>query len=433
MNDQTELARLHAEHVAQLSRGAAESLARTGYDAFIIHSGSPQLRTRFDDNYWPLRPNPHLQHWLPLTEPGCALVVQAGVRPRLLRMTASGFWDSPPRSDCDHCWGSFDVVEVPRPELMAGLMPSGRTAFVGDDLAAAAQWGIAEVNPPAAIEALDRLRVRKTRYEVACLAEANRRAAVGHRAVRALFEKGDRAELELHLAYLGATEQDDPETPYKNIVALGVHAATLHHVGYAKRSSGAQSLLLDAGATFAGYSSDVTRTWVKGGGAAASAFAQLVAGLEKLQLTLCGEARSGRPYESLHDESHRLVAGALRAVGVSRLSEDELVGEGITRAFFPHGLGHSLGLVCHDVGCLTAKPKPENPWLRNTSTIAEGQCFTIEPGIYFIDSLLAPLRGRKGIDWQLVDALAQLGGVRIEDDVVVTGNGLRNLTREHLP
>ncbi len=430
----SELETLHRDHVTRLSRGAAHALAATGFDALVIHSGTPALRTRFDDNYWPLRPNPYLQHWLPLAEPGCALVVQADRRPRLLRLLSSSYWEAPATSDGAHIFNAFDLVEVTGPAQLRALLPSGRVAFVGEDLEAASAWGLASaVNPKPLLDALDQLRVHKTPYEILCLAEANRRAAAGHEEVRALFAGGDRAELALHLAFLGATGQDDPETPYKNIVALGKHAATLHHVSYDKRGGGAQSLLLDAGASFAGYCSDITRTWVKGGGAAASAFAGVVAGLDRMQQELCAEATVGKPYESLHDDAHRKVAGVLREAGVSTLSSEELVGSGATRAFLPHGLGHALGLVCHDVGCALVKPRADNPWLRNTSTIAEGQCFTIEPGIYFIDSLLAPLRGRAGFDWKLLDALALFGGVRIEDDLLVTSSGNRNLTREVLP
>jgi Xaa-Pro dipeptidase len=275
--------------------------------------------------------------------------------------------------------------------------------------------------------------VRKTEYEVFCLAEATRRAAPGHEQLRALFAGADRAELELHLAFLGATRQDDAETPYKNIVALGKHAATLHHVAYEKRAAPAQSLLVDAGASFAGYCSDITGTWVKGSGASAAAFAQLVAGVEAMQQRLCAAVRIGLPYEELHDESHRQVAQILREVGISKLPVDELVKRGITRAFYPHGLGHSLGLQCHDVGCALRPPRADNPFLRNTTVITEGQVFTIEPGIYFIDSLLEPLGKSPDIDWKLVDALAAFGGVRIEDDVQVLARGVRNLTREQLP
>src|SRR6267378_211278 len=379
---------LHGRHIEVLSRGVGAALDKTGFAALVVHSGTPQKRTDADDQYWPLRPTPHFQHWLPLAEPGCLLIAVPGLRPVLMRPPVQSFWEAPPAPESDHFWGSFEVVETVPP------LPAGR---------------------------------------VACVAEANRRAAPGHEELRRLFRGADRSELELHLAFLGTTRQDDAETPYKNIVALGKHAATLHHVSYQKRAQPALSLLVDAGASFAGYCSDITRTWVKGGGAAASAFSELVAGMEAMQQRLCSQVRVGMPYEELHDESHRQVAGILRQVGISRLPADELVSRGITRAFYPHGLGHALGLQCHDVGCGLRAPRADNPFLRNTTDVAPEQVFTIEPGLYFIDALLAPFRPSPDIDWKLVDALSPFGGIRIEDDVVVHDSGIRNLTREVLP
>jgi Xaa-Pro dipeptidase len=179
---------------------------------------------------------------------------------------------------------------------------------------------------------------------------------------------------------------------------------------------------------------------VKGSGAAASAFGQLVAGIEAMQQHLCGEVRVGQPYEDLHEESHRRTAEVLRAVGVVRngVSADEAVAAGVTRALFPHGLGHSLGLQTHDVGCGLRPPRVENPFLRNTTDVTVDQVFTIEPGVYFIDDLTARLRVSPAaslVDWRMVDVLAPLGGVRIEDDLHVIGGDerIRNLTREHLP
>lgn len=91
----------------------------------------------------------------------------------------------------------------------------------------------------------------------------------------------------------------------------------------------------------------------------------------------------------------------------------------------------------HDVGCRLTEPRPENKFLRNTRTIAPGQVFTIEPGLYFIDALLAEARAgahADSLDWALVDALRPFGGIRVEDNVVVLPEGsaenVRNLTRE---
>jgi Xaa-Pro dipeptidase len=440
-----DLSRLHQDylaHVAQLAAATGRAVEAAGYGALVIHSGTAQKRSVFDDQYWPLRVVPHFAHWAPLEVADCAIVVEPGKKPGLLRNVARDYWDGLPPVDDPRFLEAFDVIELADGERAKEHFPAGvKTAFIGEDLARATRWGFAAEaqNPAGLLRALDALRVHKSTYEKACLAEANRRAALGHARVREAFFDGDHSELDLHLLYLGATAQDDPETPYKNIVALGEHAAILHHVHYGRRAPGAASLLLDAGATFRGYASDVTRTWVKGHGAGADAFAHLVAGVEKLQQATCAHVRVGDRYEALHDHSHKLLAGVLLDVGIVRgTSTAEVVESGVTRLFLPHGLGHSLGLQCHDVGCALEKPRADNPFLRNTSVIEPEQCFTIEPGCYFIPEKLdvlrgSPLAGR--VDWRLVGELGKLGGVRIEDDVVVkpAGEGIANLTRTVLP
>jgi Xaa-Pro dipeptidase len=430
-----ELRRAHAAHVAKLQQAYEQLLPAAGLDAVVLHSGSLKSRSSFDDQSWSLRPTPHFQHWLPLAAPDCALVIRAGTRPKLVWLKEQNFWENPAPPDSDHWQSQFEVVEIRDVAHAREHFPGARVAFIGEDEQRAASWSIGSINPPALLKQLDQLRVLKTPYELVCLGEANRRAAAGHHAVARAFQTGDLSELELHLLFLKVTEQDDPETPYKNIVALGPHAATLHHVSYGRRATHrpAESLLLDAGAAFQGYCSDITRTWVKGSGTTATSFADLVARTERMQAKLCGEAKPGLPYERLHERAHEEVAGILTELGIARMSAAEAVDSGVTRAFFPHGLGHSLGLQCHDVGCAEIKPKPDNPFLRNTTVIAPDQVFTIEPGVYFIELLLAPLRARESrIDWRLVDALADLGGVRIEDDVRVREGGVENLTRAYL-
>ena len=314
------LARLYTAHVAHLQGKYEEALAGASYDALVIHSGALKRRTDFDDQYWPLRATPHFQHWLPLDEPECALVVAYGKKPKLVWLRDGSFWEKPAAPETDHWLRAFDIVHVTTPEEADEHLPKKRAAFVGEERLRGEAWGfaMADVNPKGLVERLDQLRVKKTPYEVMCLEEANRRAARGHDAVARAFRAGDASELELHLLYLRVTGQDDPETPYKNIVAIGENAATLHHIKYGRHSPGApgsQALLLDAGATFQGYCSDITRTFVKGSGAASSTFASLVDNVERFQKKLCTDVAVGNKYEALHVFATAIVREILREDG----------------------------------------------------------------------------------------------------------------------
>lgn len=437
-----ELNALYAEHLRALADAYGATLEAQGFDALVIHGGVARKRSEYDDQYWSLRATPHFQHWVPLSEPDAALVLRAGRAPTLVRVPCTSFWEAPPPPPSDHFLAHVETLTLASADALRAQLPPGRVAFVGEDLAQAARWGFdpERCNPEGLLRALDALRTRKSAYERWCIAEANRRAAPGHLALREAFLAGPCTELDLHLAYLRATAQDDAETPYKNIVALDRNAATLHHIAYARGTSlHATALLVDAGATCMGYCSDITRTWVRDdGGEASTRFAEMVRGLDAMQQALCAQVTVGQGYESLHDRAHDALGALLASLGVLRCGAEEAVRCGITRAFLPHGLGHSLGLQCHDVGCAVVRPRADNPFLRNTSVIEPGQVFTIEPGVYFIDGLLRPLReGEHGakVDWSLVDALAPFGGVRIEDDLFVTADPARpveNLTRSAL-
>lgn len=422
--------RAHVDHVVNAYATAAE---RAGLDALVLHSGAPALVNRFDDRHHPLSQTPAFTHVAPIAEPDAWIVIAPGARPRLIRAVVDDFWEAPPPPPPDFVLAAFDVV-LAAPAQARALLPQGKVAFVTRDPDALAD--ARDVNPPALIAALDAVRTRKTDFERLCLAEATRRAVRGHRAAEARFRNDPSAtELQLHLAYLDATAQDDADTPYKGIVALGRHAATLHHVAYDRSNPPRpdQSLLVDAGASFFGYGSDITRTHARG---ATGLFAELLARMDDLQQEIVRRIKPGLPYEQLHDEAHHLLAAVLVELdlaGGHRGSTASLVDRGVTRALFPHGLGHSLGVVVHDVGMRLTPPRDDNPFLRNTSTIEVGQVFTIEPGIYIIDALLAPLRGddrARLVDWGAIEALRPFGGIRIEDNVLVQATGIRNLTRE---
>ncbi|HZJ64751.1 MAG TPA: Xaa-Pro dipeptidase [Kofleriaceae bacterium] len=424
------LAATYPAHTEYLQRGYEAALAAHGFDAVVLCGGAAASRNRFDDQYWPVMPTPAFAHWCPLVEPDAFVVIRAGARPKLVRTLVDDFWEVTAPPESNHFWPSFELVEV-TPGHAGDALPGGKVAVITRDPGASPPG---TVNPPALLADLDALRTRKTAYEIECLAEASRRAARGHKKVGELFKAATPSELDLHLAYLAASEQDDLWAPYKGIVAIGNHAAVLHYVAYTReRVAGDTSLLIDAGARCLGYGSDITRTHVRGEGEAARHYGALLDQLEALQQEIIRRIKPGMSYEDLHDDSHRLLAAALCELGIGRASADELVAKGVTRALFPHGLGHSLGVTVHDVGMKPRPPRPENRFLRNTSVIEPGQVFTIEPGIYVIDSLLAPLQSddrRDLLDWDAIAALRPFGGIRIEDNVVVEARGVRNLTRE---
>jgi Xaa-Pro dipeptidase len=141
----------------------------------------------------------------------------------------------------------------------------------------------------------------------------------------------------------------------------------------------------------------------------------------------------------LNERAHVLLAGVLAEHGIVKCSAEEAYASGLTRAFLPHGLGHLLGLQVHDVGGwqrspdgAVRRPPDAHPFLRLTRRLEPGFAFTVEPGLYFIDSLLGKLDGSaaKHIDRATVDALRPCGGIRIEDNLVVESTASRNLTRE---
>jgi Xaa-Pro dipeptidase len=149
---------------------------------------------------------------------------------------------------------------------------------------------------------------------------------------------------------------------------------------------------------------------------------------------------AGRDYREVHIAAHRAVGDVLHRLGLIKVSGAAALELGLTGTFFPHGIGHLLGLQVHDVGGVMAdaaghvRNRPEgHPYLRLTRTLEPGVVVTIEPGIYMIDSLLAAAHAdsrRAHIDWALVDSLRPFGGIRIEDDVATTAGVPENMTRD---
>jgi Xaa-Pro dipeptidase len=433
----------YGQHVARLADLTAAALDAEGLAGLLIHSGRLHKRSPWDDQYGPLRVTPWFSWWTPLDQADVWLLVVPGQTPTLFWPHNQSFWEKSTETE-DFWQDHFAIVrcdsQTALRQEVAGRLPRGRLAVLADDAGYVdtLDLGAPNVNPPGLLVRLEDGRVLKDPWEMACLTEASHRAAAGHLAVQSAFLAGDSSELDLLLTFLRATGQDDSETPYKTIVAGDRNAATLHHIAYNKAADSLELLLLDGGATQYGYASDITRTWCKP--TAPALLQDLVAGLDRVQQQLCEAVTPGLPYESLHDLAHRSLGQLLFDLGIvtrqngAQPAED--VPKEVTAAFFPHGIGHSLGLQTHDVGCRRQPPRADNPFLRNTRTIAVGQVFTVEPGVYFIPQLLQPLRHgplQHWVHWPSVDLLLPFGGARIEDNLVVTSDGHWNLTRAVLP
>ena len=433
-----DLSKLFREHIAKMTTTAAKTLAETGFDALVLGAGS-QMVYYADDMEPPFRPNPHFASFSPLKGPHHAIVVKPGVKPRLIRWAPKDYWYERAPFAQDFWTGEFDLDEADSAEGVFKKIGSlGRAAFVGEDEGRAKVEGFA-LNPEPLLKRLDWDRAIKTAYEVECLSRATTAGVRGHHAAREAFLAGE-SELAIHHAFVRGAGCADEALPYPTIVCLDEKAAILHY--HAKRATGSgQVLLLDAGASDLGYGCDITRTSVTP--SCDPKFRALAEALNKLQLELCAMVKPGDSYVGIHLAAHLKIGAALIEHGVLKCSIDAAIEKRHTSVFFPHGIGHHLGIQVHDIGGHQKSreggvlPPPEaHPYLRNTRMLEVGQVFTIEPGIYFVQMLLEPHRaGASSADfnWPLIDALAPRGGIRVEDNVVVTPTGHRNLTREQLP
>lgn len=428
MPDTTDLLSLQIDHVGILQGRYEQVLENHGYDSLLISSGAAPMRYG-DDQSWQFQGYGPFLHWTGLAGFEHAwLLIRKGHKPLLSLHQPVDFWHASLEL-AQEPWLSEFELRFSENRSAPALDGVNQLAVIGDPSLLADVPG--EHNPGALCNAFDETRVHKTAYEIACLAHANRLAIAGHRAARDAFLAGA-SEFEISLAYQCATQQREADAPYHSIIGVNEHAGTLHYQYYdAAAPDKSRSLLIDAGVRYRGYCSDITRTIA---GVGEGRFGALVQGLEQLQFRLCKMVAPGVDYVDIHRKTHIGIAALLSAAGlVSELSDEEMVSEGVTRAFFPHGIGHFLGVQVHDVAGKPVQPPADAPFLRLIRTLEPGMVVTIEPGLYFIPSLLEPLlSGSLGrhINRPLIDELLGCGGIRIEDNVVVTDSGCRNLTRE---
>ena len=380
------LASLYKNHIATLQERTRDALARFKLDALLIHSGE-LFNVFLDDHPYPFKVNPQFKAWVPVTQvPNCWLLVDGVNKPKLWFYLPVDYWHNVEPLPTSFWTEDVEVIALPKADGIGSLLPAarGNIGYIGPVPERALQLGIeaSNINPKGVIDYLHYYRSFKTEYELACMREAQKMAVNGHRAAEEAFRSG-MSEFDINIAYLTATGHRDTDVPYSNIVALNEHAAVLHYTKLDHQApEEMRSFLLDAGAEYNGYAADL----------------------------------------------------------ITDMSEEAMVENDLTGPFMPHGIGHPLGLQVHDVagfmqddsGTHLAAPA-KYPYLRCTRILQPGMVLTIEPGIYFIESLLAPWREgqfSKHFNWQKIEALKPFGGIRIEDNVVIHENNVENMTRD---
>ena len=284
-------------------------------------------------------------------------------------------------------------------------------------------------------DAITYCRSIKTEYELNCMREAARVNNIAHIEVMKALKPGmneyeTKALFDYHQKKHGLLQP-----AYSGIHAGGVNSAILHYTENNQPVNDGDLYLIDAGYEYNGYASDVTRTFPANGRFTGDQAAIYQVCLDALNKTIDAVA-PGVKMEELHLAACRVILHGLKDIGIVKGNIESMMEENMFALFFPHGLGHFLGLDTHDVGGypkgVDRIDRPGIRFLRVRRELMPGMVVTIEPGIYFIPSLLKPALENSEqasyLNEEKVSSLFNFGGIRIEDNLVITEDGSENLT-----
>lgn len=273
----------------------------------------------------------------------------------------------------------------------------------------------------------------------------------------ALEVSADMYDAALGAMYPGAIEQDVMASMTAAALFHGctqsftpivtIHGEVLHNHAYGHVMTEESLLLVDSGVeTPDGYASDITRTFPVSGrfSQRQKEIYEIVLAGQNAAITAC---RPGVSFAEVHKTACRTMAAGLVELGLLRGHVDDIVEVGAHALFFPHGLGHLLGLDVHDMEDLGDIAGYESGIRRSTQfglnflrlnrILRPGMVFTVEPGIYFIPELIQQWHTRgqvaQFVNYDRVKTYLGFGGIRIEDDVLVTNDGYRILGHRPIP
>ena len=301
---------------------------------------------------------------------------------------------------------------------------------------------IAGISSDAALEAdvregLNQVRRPKDEIELERMRKAAEASRAGYEAVQPFLKPGAterQAQVELEAAFF---RNGGDRTAYDSIVGGGPNSAVFHFSPSHRAFGAGELILIDAGAEVGCYASDVTRTYAASGrfSAEQADIYQIVLATEEAAVKKCV---AGTEYKSIHLGASRQIAQGLVDFGLLKGSVDSLLEQDAQALFFPHGVGHMVGLGVRDAGgYLPGRKRSDTPglrFLRIDLILKPGYTVTIEPGIYFVPALLQDpelrKRHRDNVNWDRVDKMMNFGGIRIEDNVHVTDKGYEVFTEK---
>jgi Xaa-Pro aminopeptidase len=309
--------------------------------------------------------------------------------------------------------------------------------------------GCLGASPPAGLEvrcdpalsadlrlALDVVRRPKDEIEIERMRVAERATSAAFAAAVPLLVQGSTersVQVELEAAALRAGAD---AMAYDTIVGAGTNSAVLHFMPTDRRLVDGDLVLIDAGADYCQYASDITRTYPVGGRLSPEQ-AELHAVVHAAECAAMERCVPGTEWVDVHMTAAQVIAEGLVAFGVLRGDPGALLESGAVWLFFPHGIGHLVGLGVRDAaGPLRARrDKPSGiANLRIDLPLKPGYVVTVEPGIYFVPAILQDparrARHRDAVDWDRVDRLLDFGGIRIEDNLLITDDGHEVLTAD---
>jgi Xaa-Pro aminopeptidase len=280
-------------------------------------------------------------------------------------------------------------------------------------------------------------RRAKDAVEIDTLHRAARATVAGFSALREAIRPGvTERQLQVELE-TGFFRGGADRTGYETIIGTGSNSAILHFPPSSRTTATGDLLLVDAGAEVGRYVIDVTRTYVVGSNPDPFQrdLYQIVLAAEEAGIAGC---TVGAEWKELHLRIATQITEGLVQLGLLLGAAETLVERGAHQLFFPHGLGHLVGLGVRDAsGLLPGRQRDESPKLSNLRMdlpLEENYVTTVEPGVYFIPVILNSPTNREKyhdcVNWELAERHLNLGGIRIEDNVLVTADGPVVLTSE---